>query len=104
MNFRLTAAQLAHLRTVGEALDNDVFPHVFQDGFVALAAPEDAPMMEQADARQQRARRSATGSRPRAEAGSRRTSGETPPLRGGDEQAARVSVLEELHVAYPTQF
>lgn len=104
MNFRLTEAQLAHLRTVGEALDNNVFPHVFQDGFVALAAPEDAPSMEQADAERQRPRGSATGSWTGTEARSRRASSEAAPVRGGNEQAVQVSVLEELHVAYPAQF
>jgi len=104
MNCRLTEAQLAHLRIVGEALDNDVFPHVFRDGFVALAGSENAPSMEQEDVERQGARGSATGSRSRTEARSRRTSGETAPVRRGTEQAVRVSVLEELHLAYPTQF
>ena len=104
MKFRLTKAQLAHLRTVGEALDNDVFPHVFRDGFVALAAPEDAPSKEQADVERERARGSAAGSWSRAEAGSRRTPGETAPVRSGTEQTVRVPVLEELYASYPTQF
>lgn len=103
MNCRLTEAQLAHLRTVGEALDNDVFPHVFRHGFVALAGPENAPSMEQEDVEQQRARGSATGSRTRAEAGSRRTPGETAPFGGRTEQAVRVPLLEELQSSYPTQ-
>lgn len=104
MNFRLTEDQLAHLRTVGEALDNNVFPFVFQGGFVALAAPEDFQSMEQANAERQRTRGSPTGSWARTEAGSRRASGEAAPVRCGHQQAVRASVLEELHVAYPTQF
>lgn len=103
MNCRLTEAQLAHLRTVGEALDNDVFPHVFQDGFVALAVPEDAPSMEQVDVKRERARGSATGSRTWTEAGSRWTSGAVAPVRSRKEQAVRVPILEELGTAYPTQ-
>lgn len=104
MKFRLTEAQLAHLRTVGEALDNDVFPHVFRDGFVALPAPKDAPSMEQENVERQRARGSATGSRTWAEAGSRGTSGETASVRSGPEQAVQVPLLEELYSSYPTQF
>jgi len=104
MNCRLTDAQLAHLRTVGEALDKDVFPHVFRNGFVALAAPEDPPSMEQADVKRRTARGSPAGSWPRTEAESWRTSGETAPIRVWNEQAVRASVLEELYVTYPTQF
>lgn len=104
MNFRLTEAQLAHVRIVGEAIDNDVYPSVFQNGLVDLVAPEGGPSKEQANGERQRARGSAAGSRSRTEAGSRRASGQTASVRGGDQQAARVPVLEELHLAYPTQF
>jgi hypothetical protein len=104
MNCRLTEAQLAHLRTVGEALDNGLFPHVFRDGFVAFAAPEDAPSMEQEDVERQRTRGPATRSRTRTEAGPRRTSGETAPIGRGTEQAVLVPILEGLYTSYPTQF
>jgi hypothetical protein len=104
MNFRLTQAQLAHLRTVGEALDKDVFPHVFQEGFVALAPLEDAPSKEQADGERQRARGPSTRSWTGTEAGSGRTSSQTASVRSGHQQPVRPPVLEELHIAYPTQF
>ena len=104
MNFRLTEKQLAHLRTVGEAIDNDVFPHVFQNGLVALAAPEVASSMEQANGERERPRGSAAGSWPRPETGPRRTPGETAPVWSGGKQATRVPVLEELYASYSTQF
>lgn len=103
MDFRLTEQQLAHLRAVGEALDNDVFPHVYQNGLVALAAPEVATLMEQVNVEREKPRGSAAGSRPGSETGPWRTPSETPSFGSGGEQAARIPLLEELCASYPTR-
>lgn len=42
MNFRLTKAQLAHLRAVGVAIDGGQQPTVFDGGFVGLDKPDES--------------------------------------------------------------
>lgn len=61
MNFRLTEAQLAQLRTVGVAIDGDQRPTVFDGGFVGFSDATESEVME--DVAQGQAYRSPTGSR-----------------------------------------
>ena len=61
MNFRLTEAQLAHLRTVGVAIDGDQRPTVFDGGVVGFSDATESEVMK--DVAQGQAYRSQTGSR-----------------------------------------
>jgi hypothetical protein len=45
MNFRLTEAQLAHLRTVGVAIDGGRQPTVFDEGFVGFSDETESEVM-----------------------------------------------------------
>lgn len=46
MNFRLTKAQLAHLRAVGKAIDGDQQPTVFDGGLVGIGDATESEVMQ----------------------------------------------------------
>lgn len=70
MNFRLTDAQLAHLRTVGVAIDGNRGPTVFDGGFVGFSDATESEVS--LDVAQGQAPRSPAGSRQGRRARTRR--------------------------------
>ena len=69
MNFRLTEAQLAHLRAVGAAIHGDQRPTVFDGGSIGFSDATESEVMK--DVAQRQAHRSPAGSRARRRARAR---------------------------------
>jgi len=89
MNFRLTPSQLAHLRTVGVAIDGGQRPTVFDGGFVGFNKADESEVSS--DVAQGKAHRSTAGSRQGRRARSRRAQAADHPFRS--------DALEEAHGA-----
>ena len=86
MNFRLTEAQLAHLRTVGVAIDGDQQPTVFDGGLVGLSDATEGEVMK--DVAQRQTHRSQAGSRTGRRARARRAQAPDHPFRSDAIEAA----------------
>lgn len=86
MNFRLTEAQLAHLRTVGVAIDGHQQPTVFDGGFVGFSDAIESEVMK--DVAQGQAHGSPAGSRQGRRARARRPQAAYHPFRSDAIEAA----------------
>lgn len=91
MNFRLTAAQLAHLRTVGEAIDGGRQPTVFHGGFVGFS-----------DATESEVRKNVAGQKAGSESGPR--SGRRARARSGAQAAGHAFRSDALEAAHGAGF
>lgn len=92
MNFRLTEAQLAHLRTVGVAVDGGQQPTVFDGGFVGFNRPDESEESSNVSGKEAGSK-SGTRSRRRA----RTRAGARGPQ--ASDHAFRSHALEEAHGA-----
>lgn len=86
MYFRLTEAQLAHLRTVGVTIDGDEQPTVFDGGFVGFSDATESEVMK--DVAQGQTHRSQAGSRSGRRARARRAQAPDHPFRSDTIEAA----------------
>jgi hypothetical protein len=90
MNFRLTEAQLAHLRTVGVAIDGGQQPTVFDGGLVGFNRPDESEESSNVSGKEAGSK---SGTRSRRRARTRARGPQAP------DHAFRSDALEEVHGA-----